>query len=256
MKYFSTDNNQIKFINSETFSKLVKLERITLSFNLCINEDFEDHTRISAMPELIKNSCGYCEKIVDITNCEMLKEIQQIHLKNAEKIENWFNERENQNQIHENLIKENRILHLENDELKNKLKELEGRSQKNNENLRQSENSSSTINDSKFETFQNELKVQFKNQEKLFRDLISRDKETFQLNMEAKTSEISNKTATIAKLEAELKAAKDQMVLTEDFQRKLEDQRNEMFKAKIEELTSEVEKLKVQIEFCSTKSLC
>jgi hypothetical protein len=257
---FMTDNNKIKFINGETFHNLVKLERATLSFNLCINEDFEEQTRISFLPQLVKNNCGFCEKIVDITNCEMLKEIKDMQLTYSDKLENFVKSVfEDQKTFMNQISEENKKLQHENLAMKAELKEL--KSKNSIESLNESENSNKTnlkLESGSSQTcdfVQNELKslnMKLENQAKIFQDYIK----TFQVSLEAKTSEISSKTAAIAKLEAELKASIDRSVLMENFQQKLEAQRSETFNAKIQELMSEVEKLKTQIEFCSKRPSC
>lgn len=225
----------------------MKLERATLSFNLCINEDFEDKMKIALLSQVVKNSCGFCEKIFDITNCEMMKEIREMQSKNDEKFETFvkesLNDPKSQSYVSK-ILEENQNLQQENAALKVELNECKSLSEKNS--LKEIDKPNPNPDEIK------NFSVLLEKQANYFQECTTRD--SF-INLEAKVAEITNKTATIAKLEAELRAAKDQRALTEEFQLKLEAQNMESCNLKIQALLSGVEKIKAQLEFCSTRPL-
>jgi uncharacterized small protein (DUF1192 family) len=114
------------------------------------------------------------------------------------------------------------------------------------------EASNPTSSDSDIQSVGNEfrnLHMLIENQSKTFVDFFTKEKQECQSKLTNQLLQISNLSATLAKLQAELEAAKAEIALKEEFQRKLEDQRKATFNERIEELSAENEKLKLQMFF-------
>lgn len=47
-------------MNGHIFRRAINLIKVELRNNKCINEDFSNKTRVSAMPEIISQQCGFC----------------------------------------------------------------------------------------------------------------------------------------------------------------------------------------------------
>lgn len=56
---FILDNNKIKFINSQTFSKLLKLKSVWLENNDCINRNFFE--RAEELSDALEENCSFSE---------------------------------------------------------------------------------------------------------------------------------------------------------------------------------------------------
>jgi chromosome segregation ATPase len=65
----------------------LKLNKLSLNSNQCIKEDF-DETQMSAMPKIVKSSCGFCElnKPIEVKVCEIFTKVQKIAGKQFEEI--------------------------------------------------------------------------------------------------------------------------------------------------------------------------
>lgn len=75
---FNTDGNQIKFINGDAFRGLESLSAVHLRNNICINRTFRNESAISELPEILSQNCGFCEKIGELTNCELRWELKKV----------------------------------------------------------------------------------------------------------------------------------------------------------------------------------
>ena len=82
-------------MSGNVFRGLHNLKHIYLRSNQCMKEDFLSEDAIKKLPEIVSKNCGFCEKISDLTNCEIRKEfkeserniIQQIKSEQSSKVE-------------------------------------------------------------------------------------------------------------------------------------------------------------------------
>ena len=230
-----------------------------MNFNPCINEDFEDETRILSMPELVKNTCGFCEKIVDITNCEMLKEIKQIHEENMKNVEKVVMKILEDQRHSPNSTESLKIAAEKNEAFKLEISSIKTGVEKNELEIEKQENLSTTESlqnlqiDAKtlmvLKSTREFLKDDFENKKQISKSTETKEKEDSQKVLE-------DKTADNLKLEAQIKGYKDEMALKEEFYQKLDVQKSAIFTEKIQELSKENDNLKAQIQILIKQKFC
>ena len=263
------DSNQIKFLNGEAFHNLIKLKRTTINSNPCINEDFEDESRILTMSQVVKNSCGFCEKIVDITNCELLKEIKPINEENMKNVEKIVMKIHEDQRILQNSTNSLKIIAVENENLKmenssvNALAEVEKNDVESEKKFKQENLSSNDENQKIDEKILKNAKSSceflendFEDRKRNSRNIEAKEKEDFQKMLEEKIADNLRLTVMVANLESQLRASKDEIQLKEEFHKKLDIQKSEIFTERIQDLSKENENLKSQIQFLNKQKLC
>lgn len=63
-------------MNGNVFGKLTRLQHVKLSGNDCIQEDFDNKTRIEALSHGVSEKCGHCE-VESI--CGVSDEVREMH---------------------------------------------------------------------------------------------------------------------------------------------------------------------------------
>ena len=64
-------------MNGDVFRGLHKLKNVYLHSNQCIKDNFITESAIEKLPEIVSKNCGFCEKISDLTNCEVRREFRE-----------------------------------------------------------------------------------------------------------------------------------------------------------------------------------
>lgn len=81
------DNNRIKYMNGERFTKLPNLKHVALQLNICINEFFIDSSRIAILPQALNEKCRFDERFeaefdaLTVVNAHITAELNSINLK-------------------------------------------------------------------------------------------------------------------------------------------------------------------------------
>jgi hypothetical protein len=73
-------------MNGDVFRGLHNLKEVLLSSNECVKEDFKTEAAIAKLPEVLSQNCGFCEKIHDLTNCELRWDLKEIEANLMEKL--------------------------------------------------------------------------------------------------------------------------------------------------------------------------
>lgn len=68
-------------MNGDVFRGLNNLQTVYLHSNPCIDADFDNEAAIEKLPQIAAEKCGFCEKLADMTNCEILREFKLIQAK-------------------------------------------------------------------------------------------------------------------------------------------------------------------------------
>jgi hypothetical protein len=74
-------------MNGDVFRGLHNLKEVYLQSNQCTNSYFLTEAAIAKMPEVLSQNCGFCEKIADLTSCDLQSELKGFEKSLIEKLE-------------------------------------------------------------------------------------------------------------------------------------------------------------------------
>jgi hypothetical protein len=73
-------------MDGDVFRGFHNLKKVVLSSNQCIQENFETEAKIVKISKILSQKCDSCEKIADLTNCELRWELKDTEQSIMEKL--------------------------------------------------------------------------------------------------------------------------------------------------------------------------
>lgn len=90
--YFFSEGNKIKFLNGKLFIPLKKLKEVNLASNVCINENFNNPTKIATLQQTVNEKCHFDESEIPETATEQSVSANDQHRAEINALQLIFNE--------------------------------------------------------------------------------------------------------------------------------------------------------------------